>query len=310
MDADRPKLIFLISQPRAGSTLLQRMLASHSCIHTGAEPWFMLQPCFALKSEGQWAKYEAGGWAKQARDTFLKEIGGRDLHVRAIREMANVVYGAALGDTGKSCFLDKTPRYYTIIEELREVIPEARTIILLRNPLAVICSIVRTWVQDSWHRLPRYRDDLLKAPRLLNDAIKQHGDRVTVVKYEDLVSNPAGELESLCSTLGFPFEAGMLDYRSVGEDFAFGDPTGVHQHEQASAEHLDRWHDDVRDPQVWRLASDYLDFVDREVPALWEHDAARSRQLLDERKPGRLKLAATRSLEQMLKSSDRVPDVI
>ena len=52
-------LIFIISQPRAGSTLLQRILGGHPEIHTAAEPWIMLHPLYALKSKGCSAEYNA-----------------------------------------------------------------------------------------------------------------------------------------------------------------------------------------------------------------------------------------------------------
>ena len=50
-------LIFLISQPRAGSTLLQRILAAHSQVHSVSEPWLMLHPVYALRPSGITAEY-------------------------------------------------------------------------------------------------------------------------------------------------------------------------------------------------------------------------------------------------------------
>jgi hypothetical protein len=44
-------LIFLISQPRAGSTLTQAILGSHRDIYTLSEPWLMLHPIYALRPE-------------------------------------------------------------------------------------------------------------------------------------------------------------------------------------------------------------------------------------------------------------------
>jgi hypothetical protein len=43
-------LVFIISQPRAGSTLLQRILDSHSKVCSPPEPWVMLlmRPNIAL----------------------------------------------------------------------------------------------------------------------------------------------------------------------------------------------------------------------------------------------------------------------
>ena len=45
-------LILMISPPRAGSTMLQRILGSHSDIHTVSEPWLVLHPLYALRPEG------------------------------------------------------------------------------------------------------------------------------------------------------------------------------------------------------------------------------------------------------------------
>jgi hypothetical protein len=40
--------IFLISQPRAGSTMSQRILGSHPNIYTVSEPWILLGPLYPL----------------------------------------------------------------------------------------------------------------------------------------------------------------------------------------------------------------------------------------------------------------------
>ena len=39
-------LIFIISQPRSGSTLLQRMLSGNKDIKASAETWLMLHPLY------------------------------------------------------------------------------------------------------------------------------------------------------------------------------------------------------------------------------------------------------------------------
>ncbi|MBI4530372.1 MAG: sulfotransferase, partial [Candidatus Latescibacteria bacterium] len=62
-------LIFLISQPRAGSTLLQRILGGHPDIHTVPEPWLMLHPLYALRSDGYQTEY-----AVDVAHTSLREF--------------------------------------------------------------------------------------------------------------------------------------------------------------------------------------------------------------------------------------------
>ena len=58
-------LIFIISQPRAGSTLLQRMLSGHPDIATAAEPWLLLHPLYGLRQHGIQAEYNSQ-WAFKA----------------------------------------------------------------------------------------------------------------------------------------------------------------------------------------------------------------------------------------------------
>lgn len=258
-------LIFLVSQPRSGSTLLQRILGGHSDIHTTSEPWFMLEACEPLQPRSGRQPFEAGGWARLARDEFLKSAGGRTALVEGIRAFAGSVYDRALANSGKPRFLDKTPRYYYILQELNEIFPDARIVILLRNPLAVLCSVVRTWVQEHYERMPVYRDDLLLAPQRLADGIRNAGSRVCILRYEELVSDPVREVGALCAWLGLPFEPGMLSYGG-GPSFVFGDPDGVQRHTEPKACQLEQWQADLRNPAIWRLASDYLLYLQRVQP--------------------------------------------
>src|SRR5713101_1022969 len=143
-------LIFIISQPRAGSTLLQRILAGHPRIFATAEPWLMLHPLYALKDCGLKAEYDAT-LARSALGDFCEILqGGEEAYVEAIRAMSVSLYNNALRAGGRERFLDKTPRYYFVCEELRRVFPKAKYIFLLRNPLSVLASILATWVKQDW----------------------------------------------------------------------------------------------------------------------------------------------------------------
>src|SRR6516165_4829830 len=60
---DGSNLIFLFSQPRAGSTLLQRILGRHPDIHTVAEPWIMLPSFYVMRPDRCEAEYTTqGAW--------------------------------------------------------------------------------------------------------------------------------------------------------------------------------------------------------------------------------------------------------
>ncbi|MCK4649267.1 sulfotransferase, partial [bacterium] len=207
MDKLGKNFIFLISQPRAGSTLLQRILAGHPKIHTTAEPWIMLHPLYALKRNGVEAEY-VSLLARQGLDDFLMQVPeGEELYIKALREMVAVLYNRALELSGKSFFLDKTPRYYFIIPELYRVFPKAKFIFLLRNPMAVLSSVLSTWCGNQIQALvksPNYID-MTKGPHYLVEGIKKLKEDAIVVHYENLVRRPKEVIQHVCNRIGIPF---------------------------------------------------------------------------------------------------------
>ena len=50
-------LIFLISQPRSGSTMLQKILGANKDVHTVSEPWIALHLLYMLRERGVTAEY-------------------------------------------------------------------------------------------------------------------------------------------------------------------------------------------------------------------------------------------------------------
>src|SRR4029079_12453572 len=94
---------------------------------------------------------------------------------------------------GKQLFVDKTPRYYHILDYLREVFPEARYVWLIRNPLDVAASVKTSWKSDLPQLLATQQDHLAAIDWVVGLArlrafAREQGERVRTVRYEDLVS--------------------------------------------------------------------------------------------------------------------------
>ncbi len=64
-------LIFIISLPRSGSTLLQRVLGGHDDVVTSSEPWIMLHPVYGRRDKGISTEYSAD-WAALGVNEFLE----------------------------------------------------------------------------------------------------------------------------------------------------------------------------------------------------------------------------------------------
>lgn len=263
MDTDYlgDNLVFLISQPRAGSTLLQRVLASHPLVQTSAEPWLMLHPIYALKESGHTANYNASG-AYDGLQDFLTHYGdGVDTYVEALRAFAQVLYARALttDHTNKKYFLDKTPRYYYIIPELQRIFPDAKFVFLLRNPLAILASILATWVGDNWPGIAYWRDDLLLAPQKILEGIDALRLSGHVVYYEQLVEDPESTISQLCWFLDLTFSRELL----TGEGTSlprgrFGDPQSHTRPHGPAIDSLNKWVRLGDNPQTRHFALAYL----------------------------------------------------
>jgi Sulfotransferase family len=247
------RLIFLISQPRAGSTMLQRILGSHPEVHTLPEPWIMLHPLYALRRNGITTEYNVE-WAVNQSEAFLDRLpDGRDVLVEAQHRAYSYLYECALSSSGKSYFLDKTPRYYHVIPELYHVFPKAKFIYLLRNPLAVLASILKSWVGNDWTKLQLYRCDLSDAPRLLIDGLQVKDVRHVMVRYEDVVTNPEETIKQLCSQLNISFHLKMIEYgQQTFPEADWGDQRTIYNESRPEKGYKDRWVETLMASPQWQ----------------------------------------------------------
>lgn len=277
-------LIYIISQPRSGSTLLQRILAAHPQIDTKAETWLMLHPLYAVRSDGIKTEYDHY-LAKSALISYLSNMpDGQRVYQDAIRDFAVSLYNSSLTKSLADRFVDKTPRYYFIVDELHHLFPEAKFILLFRNPVAVLSSILTTHVQGYWPMLSKYKDDLILAPRNITQLKKQGYDNVLSLRYEQLVTRPQETLAHLCAFLEIPFIESMIEYGEYQPPSgSFGDNTHIRRVNRPTPERIDIWKELNRDQQTSQLAIGYLDELGSEIISLMGYD----RQAIDKEFEGK-----------------------
>jgi len=259
-------LIFIISQPRSGSTLLQRVLAGSPEIQTSAETWLMLHPAYMLKNSGIDTEYDSKFAAAGVDEFLIHYTTSKDVLLDGVREFARAIYGNALTKGGKQYFLDKTPRYFFIIPELYRLFPRAKFIFLIRNPMAVLASELTTYVKGNWPVLGIFSPDLLHAPQYILDGIKLLGNDAITIRYEEFVSDPERNISGLCARLGITYNDAMLDYAGTPKPVGrMNDPIGIDRHSKPSTANLDKWKTMKDDPQARHFALAYLDALGREV---------------------------------------------
>ena len=143
------KPLFIFSLPRSGSTLLQYILAAHSKISTVSEPWILLPFVYALKEEGSYSEFVHKAMVRAFSD-FCEELpNGRKDYFDELSVFALRLYSKAC-QCESEYFLDKTPRYHLIVEEIIKMFPNGKFIFLWRNPLSIVASMMKSWAGGKW----------------------------------------------------------------------------------------------------------------------------------------------------------------
>jgi Sulfotransferase family len=269
--ATRP--ILLLSLPRSGSTLVQRVLGTYDEVATASEPWLLLPLLLPLRDDVP----APGGWQPgihEALADFTGTLpGGVGAYERAVGDAARAIYDEAAG--GAPLFLDKTPPYFLVVEEIVRALPEARIVILWRNPLAVLSSVVETFCGGRW-RPQDYPTSLFGGLARLIGAARRHGERIHTVRYEDLVGGDDAEWRRLTAHLGLEFDpASLRSFSEVRLEGAMGDKAGTGAYSGLATEPTEKWRRTIDNPVRRLWARRYLEWIGAERLALMGYDLER-----------------------------------
>ncbi|ATX79657.1 Sulfotransferase family protein [Mariprofundus aestuarium] len=253
--------VFIFSLPRSGSTLLQRLLASHNQVSTASETWLLLPLLYSLRTQGIYTEY----WQKTsvlALNDFMERLpNGKADYQEAMRQLALQLYTKA-SDDGASYFLDKTPRYHLISDEVCELFPDAKLIFLWRNPLSVIASIMQSFADGKWN-LYYYNIDLFTGLENIIHTYENYRSSSLSVHFEALIKSPEEELKRINEYLELEDHSHM-DLSSSQLSGKMGDPTGTKLYSQVSAEPLGKWKEVICNRLRRRWCRKYLERIGRD----------------------------------------------
>jgi len=250
------KPIFLLSLPRSGSTLLQRMLAAHPRVATLPEPWVLIPPLYALRKKGVFAEYNHGSLNEAVTDFVGALPHGEADYFAAVRHFAESLYGCVVTQD-KPYFLDKTPRYCFIANELIKVFPEAKYVLLWRNPVAVLSSRFHSF-GNRW-RWYNYKVDFYAGLNNLVEFAQQNPDRIFSINYETLVESPETTLRGMLDYLELDMQPALLhDFVKVNLQGRMGDKTGVNDYAAVANQPLNKWRETLCNPLRVQLARNML----------------------------------------------------
>lgn len=193
--------IFLVSLPRAGSTLLEQMLASHAQIAGGGE---VLHLENVLNEEGMRRSQALTQWAPVATAADWQRLG--DEYLKRTH---------SLRDRGTH-FTDKKLDNWKFTGALLAMLPQARVINCRRDSLETGLSCFKQ-LFPTGNELYSY--DLADLGRYFSDYDRTcrrwaelFPDRFLDVRYEDLVAEPEKSLRRVLAFCGLEFDPACLKY--------------------------------------------------------------------------------------------------
>lgn len=270
--------IFILSTVRSGSTLTQRIIAAHSGVATVPEPWLLLPYAYTLRRGGVDAEYLHPLMIDAIEDFCERLPGGTDDYLAEVREFVLRLYRKATDDSARY-FIDKSPAYCLIPEEIIRLLPDGKFVFLWRNPLSIAASIIDTW--EPWHPALHREYLFVGLPRLVA-AYRANSTRAYGVRFEDLAGGNEQAWRPLMDYLGIEFEPEALR-RFTEVDIAgrMGDKTGVQQYSQLSSEPHEKWKSTLANPVRKAWCRKYLRFLGNERLAVMGYDGDQLMQELD-----------------------------
>ncbi len=191
--------IFILGLPRAGSTLLEQILSSHSQVEGTMELPDLPHIAARLGPVAQWPSRLAN-----AAPDELREMGEMFLERTRIQRK-----------TDKPFFIDKLPNNWLHIGLIQLILPNARIIDARRHPMACCFSNFKQHfargqgftysLEDIGRYYADYVDFMTHFDRVLPG-------RVVRVFHEAMVDDSEAEIRRLLAALGLPFEENCLRF--------------------------------------------------------------------------------------------------
>lgn len=229
------KKIFILGNPRSGTSLFRLMLNTHSQIVAPPECGFMQWWFTKYKEVDFGSKNEA------AIDEFIndfktsKKIETWELNYQQLKadilkkkprdygKLCELVYlnFAKKKNKKPKVIIDKNNYYLHHLYELQTIWPDAKFILLVRDGRDVMCSYkaLKNIATNSPYKpnLPFMLEEIAEEWTTNNNIVinffktlmnSQH----TTLRYEDLIQNTDLVLTKACKYLGLKFEPSMLNY--------------------------------------------------------------------------------------------------
>lgn len=220
--------LFIVGAPRSGTTLVERILASHSAVTAGGELPFIAELRVFSQKLLPGPSFPANMAAASVADQQHVATLFRDFYLALRDERLQAADGIEF-------VTDKMPFNEVYLPLIRMAFPECPVVHVSRDRLDVAVSMLSNKLNHGFHCAYKIEDIIhhLDAVSALHSCYRQQFDtREFELRYEKLTSSPEATVHELLDYVGLPFEDRCLkfheerrfiatpSYRQVGEQIS------------------------------------------------------------------------------------------
>jgi tetratricopeptide (TPR) repeat protein len=221
--------IFVLGQPRTGTTLIERIIGSHSEVHSAGE---LQQFSLAVRRLGNHSdpKRFSAGFFAVSMSLDAERIGA--LYLDSSKRMR--------GNAAR--FIDKLPQNYLLIPLILKALPNARIVHLTREPMDACFASYKQLFADAYlhsYDLEEMARHHCRYLRLMAVWRSRFPGRFLDVSYEDTVQDLEPNARKLIAYLGLPWEDACLRFHE--QDKAVSTASAVQVREPVHTRSIGRW---------------------------------------------------------------------
>lgn len=226
---DDPSPIFIVGQPRTGTTLVERIITSHSQVHSAGE----------LKQFGMAIRRLSDYRGPKPQSAKLAEAGAA-LESTKLGKAYLAASRKFRGDLPR--FVDKLPPNYLYLPLILKALPNAKVIHLTRNPMDACFASFKQLFADAY---PHSYDQAEMARHharyyhLMATWRERFGDRFYDIAYEETASDVETNARALIDFLELPWEDACLNFHQ--QDAAVTTASAVQVRQPAHTRSIGRW---------------------------------------------------------------------
>ena len=221
--------IFVLGQPRTGTTLIERIITAHSQVHSAGE---LQQFGLALRRLSRYNNPK-----RFSAELFEATL---DLAPEKVAAVYLQTSGKMRGSTPR--FVDKLPQNYLLIPLILKALPNAKIVHLVRDPMDACFASFKQLFADAY--LHSYDQSEVARHHARYLELMQHWrerfpGRFFDISYEDTARDLEPNARALMNYLDLPWEDACLDFHQ--QDSAVSTASAVQVREPAHTRSIGRW---------------------------------------------------------------------